>query len=156
MPKPWIVSTTMHAPPERVFEVMCDFEHAADRISAITKVEMHTDGPTRVGTRFTETRIMFGKEATETMEVTALEPGRGYTLEASSHGCKYVSHLRCEPAGEGTKVEFEMHATPLSFGAKVMCILMAPVMKGSVCKAMAKDFEDLRAVVEAPAESAEA
>lgn len=46
------------APRERVFDVCSSFEHAADRIAGIERVEMLTDGPMRVGTWFRETRIM--------------------------------------------------------------------------------------------------
>lgn len=149
MGKPWtITSDEINASPERVFEVMSDFEHAADHVSGITRVEMLTDGPVGVGTKFKETRVMFGKEATETMEVTAFDPGKGYTLEAESCGCRYVSHLRCVPKGSGTQVELEMHCTPLKFSAKVMSKLMAPMMKGAMCKAMRQDFDDLQAVAE--------
>lgn len=151
MGKPWTVSAEIAAPTECVFGVMSDFEHAADNISGITRVEMLTDGPVGVGTTFKETRVMFGKEATETMKVTAFEPNSGYTLEAESCGCRYVSHLRCVPNGQGTRVELEMHATPLKFGAKVVSTLMAPFMRGGVCKAMAQDFADLKRVAEASA-----
>ena len=147
--KPLVITKSINAKPQRVFELMSDFEHAGDYISAINKVEMHTEGPVGVGTRFTETRTMFGKEATETMEVSIFEPGQSYTLLAGSHGSRYTSIMRALPEGDGTRVEFEFHAEPHSFMAKTMSMLLGPLMKGAVAKAMGQDLEDLRVAAEA-------
>lgn len=64
------MSTTIQAPPERAFAAFADFPHAARSVSGIERIEMLTDGPVGAGTRFRETRIMFGREATEEMKVT--------------------------------------------------------------------------------------
>lgn len=146
--KPLVVSKTIAADPASVFEVMSDFEHAGERISAINKVEMHTEGPVGLGTRFTEWRTMFGKEASETMEVTAFEPGRSYVLSAESHGSKYTSIMRSLPEGHGTRVEFEFSAEPQTMMGRVMGALMGVVFKGSLCKAIEQDLVDLKAAVE--------
>ena len=63
------VSTVISASPERVFALFTDLAHAPDNIRAIKKLELLTPGPMCMGTRFRETRVMFGKEATEEMEV---------------------------------------------------------------------------------------
>lgn len=147
--KPITVSKTIAADPARVFEIMSDFEHAPERISAITKVEMHTEGPTRLGTRFTEWRTMFGKEASETMEVSAFEPGRSYTLAAESHGSRYTTTMRALPDNGGTRVECEFSAEPQTAIAKVMGVVMGPMLRNMCCKAFDQDFEDLRTVAEA-------
>ena len=77
------------APLDRVFEVFTDLPGTPGRISAITKLEVLTDGPIGVGTRWRETRVMFGREATETMEITAIDPPRSYSAAANSCGCHY-------------------------------------------------------------------
>ena len=92
----------INAPLEIVWEVMSDLENAADRIDAIVKLEILTEGPVGQGTRFKETRIMFKKEATETMEITAWDPPNSYTTEADGCGCHYTSVITCEADGDGT------------------------------------------------------
>src|SRR5438046_1974470 len=89
------------APPATVFDVFSDLDHAPGRVSGTQRVEKLTPGPVGVGTRFKETRVMFGKEATEEMTFTAFDPGRGYTLGAESCGCRYITDFRFEPDGAG-------------------------------------------------------
>ena len=91
---------------------------------------------------------MFGKEATETMEITDFQPGSSYTTEAASCGCRYKSTLDFLPAGKGTRVVFTMTSTPVAFFAKVMMPLMGVMMKGAMKKCMLADFQDLGSVAE--------
>ena len=142
---------TIQAPAEVVFAAASDFAGAAGRIGAIERVEMLTDGPVGVGTRFRETRRMRGREASETMEVTLFEPPRRYVLLAESHGCRYESGLSFTPAGtpEGSATTVAMHfaAEPLTLPAKILAFLCRPMMK-MVARACAKDLDDLARTVE--------
>jgi carbon monoxide dehydrogenase subunit G len=142
------IEKTVAADPKTVFAAASDFANAPKRITGITRVEMLTQGPVGVGTRFRETRRMFGKEATETMEVTAFEPGRSYVLACDSHGCRYRSEIRVEPAAGGSKLTMTFEAEPLTRMAKVLSFLMKPMVK-SVAKHVARDLDDLKAAVEA-------
>lgn len=141
------IERTVAADPKTVFAAASDFATAPKRITGIAKVEMLTQGPVGIGTRFRETRQMFGKQATETMEVTAFEPGRSYVLGCESHGCRYRSEIRVEPDGKGSKLSMDFAATPLTRMAKVMSFLMKPMVK-SVGKHIAKDLDDLKASLE--------
>jgi carbon monoxide dehydrogenase subunit G len=144
-----VCSEHINAPVEKVFAVASDVEHAPEVISTITKMEVLTDGPVGVGTRFRETRVMFGKEATEEMEFSVFDPPRSYTLVADSHGCHYVSTFRFTPEGAGTRVDFEFTGDAHSFGAKVMSAVMGPLMKGTMRKMLAKDLGELKRSIEA-------
>ena len=148
---PIIASKRLSAPLETVWEVMADFENAADRIQAIVKLEILTDGPVGLGTRFRETRIMFKKEATETMEITQWDPPNSYTTEADGCGCHYTTVINCESDGDGTKVTMSMSIVPLTTFGKIMGALMGWMMKGACTKAFAKDLDDLKTFVESPA-----
>ena len=55
-----------HLPLDDAFAFVSDFANAPKRIKSILRVNVLTPGPVGVGTRFTETRVMFGREATET------------------------------------------------------------------------------------------
>lgn len=147
------LTATIHvaAPLARVFEVFTDLPHAAERIPAITKIEMLTDGPFRVGTRWRETRVIMKKEATEEMWVTGCHPPRSYTVEAESHGTHYDTLFEFAPDGDGTRVTWTFKGTPLTFGAKVMSVIFAPLFKGMMRKCMRDDLEALRAVCEGKA-----
>ena len=142
------VSEQIDAPADVVFAMAGDFANAAERIRGIKKVEMLTEGPVGVGTKFRETRIMFGKEATETMEVLEFVPGRSYTLGASSCGCEYRTVVSVEPRGKGSEVTFDFSGTSRTLGAKVMMGLMGWMVKGACGKAIRQDLADLKAAVE--------
>lgn len=140
-------SRPVAAPPARVFEILADLRGGAKRITAITKLEVLTPGPIGKGTRFRETRVMFGREATEEMEITHFDPPRSYTTEARSHGCHYVCTLRCEPRGSGTELEMGFAAKPMTFGARIMGLLMKPFAK-KLMSACSKDLDDIAAAAE--------
>ncbi len=145
-----VVTERVNASPNTVFAIACDFPNAPGRISGIKKLEMLTQGPIGVGTKFRETRVMFGKEATETMEVVDFQPGRSYTLRANSCGCEYRTVVSVSPSSGGgtSEITFDFSGTPLSFGAKVMGALMGWMVKGACVKMVRRDLADLKAAAE--------
>jgi hypothetical protein len=144
-----IVCEQVSASPEALFAAASDFANAPSRISGIKKMEMLTQGPAGVGTKFRETRVMFGREATETMEVVAFEPGRSYTLRAMSCGCEYTTKVSVEPTGgNASEISFDFASVPQTFGAKVMGAAMGWMMKGACVKMVRRDLLDLKGAVE--------
>ena len=137
----------VRAPIQRVFAVATNLRDAPKTIPAITKLEVLTEGPVRLGTRFRETRKMFGREATEVMEVTAFDPPRAMSIGCENHGCRYRSDFRFEPRDGGTHVEMTFAAEPLSFMAKVMSVMMRPMMK-KIMAECAKDLDGIAAAAE--------
>ena len=141
------VKETINAPAEKVFAAATDLRGLAGRIRAIKRIEVLTEGPVRVGTKFKETRIMFGREATEQMEITALEAPRRWSTGAQSHGCRYDTEFTLAPAAGGTEITMRFQGEPLNLFTKIMGLLMAPMMK-SMAKLCQKDLADLKASVE--------
>ncbi len=141
------VEKIINAPQEIVFAKAANFENAAEVVSDIMKVEMLTEGTIGKGTRFKETRVFWGREATEVMEVVAFEPSSSYQLQANSHGARYLTTFNFVAEGDATKVNMLFEATPLSFFAKVMSIF-SKAMMNSVRKAVEKDLDDLKKACE--------
>jgi hypothetical protein len=142
-------SISINADRARVFEVFCDLANAAGNITAITKLEV-LEGPAQLnlGTRWRETRTMFGQEATEEMWVTGYEQDASYVAEAESRGTHYRSEYRFTAEGNGTRVDTTFEGTPLSVGARVVSIF-GVLFAGSAKKAMHQDLVDLKRVCEA-------
>lgn len=138
----------VNAPAKHIFGVMTDISNSPDNISGIKNVDMLSDGPIGVGTRWKETRVMFGKESTEEMWITEFVENERYMVEAESCGAKYKTLFKFDHVDNyTTDVSMEMNVTPVTFAAK----LMAPLsyfMKGVVVKAIKKDLEDASAVCE--------
>src|SRR5690554_3078723 len=133
------IQTRIAAPIEAVFALASDFAGAAGHIKGIKKVEMLTPGPVGVGTRFRETREMFGKDATEEMEVTAFDPPRSYTLGCHSCGAKYATTFRFEAEGDATQLVCDFEATPATWWAWLFKPL-AGLMMGAVKKCVQQDI----------------
>lgn len=136
-------------PIHEVWSTITDLEGSVDAISGITKIE-RLSGPDgfEVGTRWRETRKMFGKEATEDMEVTAIQPLRSYTVVADSHKVHYTSNFYVEPAAEGTLLSMTFDADPQGAFTKFMAMTVGRLMKGPTRKALQKDLDDIARVVE--------
>lgn len=146
------VETTIRAAPERVFAIATDLPNIAETVSGIESVEVLTEGPVGVGTRWRETRKMYGKTATEEMRVTGFEPPRSFVAEAESHGAHYTTEFRFEPEGLGTRLTLVFGARPLTLAAKVFSVV-GVLMAGTVRKALEQDMEDVKRAAEAEAKS---
>lgn len=141
------LETLIEAPADRVFQVLTEVERLPDRVSAITHIEMLTSGPLRVGSRFRETRRMFGREATEVMTVAEMEPPERLVLTASGHGTDYrVEHLLAAE-GARTRLSMAFSGVPRTFTAWLLAPLGA-LMKGSVKRQIAGDLAELKRFIE--------
>ncbi|MGW1322316.1 SRPBCC family protein [Streptomyces antibioticus] len=132
-----------------VWEALTDLRGMERVLSGVTKVEVLTDGAFGVGTRWRETRRMFGKDATEEMWVTVSVPPERYVVEAESHGSRYVSAWDLTPAGpSATTVRMTFSATPTGGLSGLLAKLMGGLGERAVRKAIAKDLADVAAAVE--------
>ena len=145
--KPLTLSKFVAAPVERTFDAFTDFEHAAENVRAIESLEILGGGPVAVGMRFRETRVMFKREATEEMEITALERPDRVAVGGESCGTRFLTEFRFTPEGGGTRVELEMRFEALTLFAKLMSPL-GGLMAKSAAKQMQADLDDLAAVAE--------
>ncbi len=141
------LSTQVDAPPAVVYARATDIANFAETVTGITRIEVLTPGPTAVGTRFRETRVMFGKEHSETLEVTSLDPDRSMVLGCMSCGALYRSEFRFEPHEGGTRATLEVSSKPVTFMARLM-VPVGLLMKKCMVSMMDKDLEDLKAAAE--------
>lgn len=141
------LSVRINATPETVFAVVSDVENAPDRIEWFEKVEMLTDGPVRVGTRWRETRRMNNKECIEEWEMTAIESPNHFTAYCDSQGYDVEWTMRVEPEGEGSRLTLQMTTTPRTLIGKILTpieLLLSSMMKSMV----QKDLESTKAYIE--------
>ncbi len=143
------VSTDVAAEPARVFALASDFPNLPGHVAGIIRVEMLTDGPVGVGTRFKETRKFGGRQATETMVVAEFDAPRSYVLKARSCGSIFRSRVRVEPAPGGARLSIETTAKADSLFAR----LLSPLV-GLMAKSMKKCLEDDLAQIKQAAEKA--
>jgi hypothetical protein len=113
-----VLAKEVNAPVERVYERLLDLESTATHLPNITRLEILTPGLVGEGTKFRETRVMFGKEATETMEITDVHPERSMTISATSCGSFFSTVFRLIPRGGGTLIEQVTSWRALTFMAR--------------------------------------
>lgn len=144
-----VVERRVAASQGRVWEVLTDLGGMDRMLSGVTKVEVLTEGGFGVGTRWRETRRMFGKDATEEMWVTVSEPPERYVVEAESHGSRYVSQWVLRADGpESTTILMTFSAESTGAVAGILARLMGPIGARAVRKAVAKDLDDIAGWVE--------
>ena len=139
------VFVEIRKPIEDVWKSIIDFKNCSKFIESIIKIEI-IDEPkdTLVGFKWKETRVMFGKEAIETMWITNYVDNEFYETRAESHGSIYKSRLSVERLGENTKLTMSFTAEAQTFFAKVFSTCMGFMIKGSMKKALVKDLNDIK------------
>ncbi|MEM7755792.1 MAG: SRPBCC family protein [Planctomycetota bacterium] len=146
------VDAVIDAPIQTVWSCAVDLDKWAETMQAITRVEKLTDGPVGVGTRFSETRVMFGREATEEMTISRFDAPTAMGFDAFSSGTKYYSEMRFEAMGHGqTRLTIEFNAEPQKLMAKVLGGLMSGLMRKHVEQALLGDLADMKAACEVEA-----
>jgi carbon monoxide dehydrogenase subunit G len=143
------VERDVAAPAERVWSIVTDLERTKDVIGAITALE-RTDAGTgfTVGTAWKETRVMFGREATESMAVTEVDEGHSYTVESLSRSVLYRSIMEVQPKGEGCRLAWQFGAEAQTTSAKLMSVV-GKLFERSTKKALLQDLDDIAAAAEA-------
>lgn len=152
------VSRDVLAPPEAVWAVLTDLDAAPDTMRGIVSVE-RVSGPEgyAVGTRWRETRRMFGKAETQELYVTEVDPPRSTTVEADHAGVHYTTRFVLTPKGTGTDLSFEFaaHHPDPTFLQRATWQVLGRV-GGEVTKRMCRqDLADIARAAEARSETEE-
>ncbi|KAA3652253.1 MAG: hypothetical protein DWP98_01540 [Bacteroidetes bacterium] len=136
-------------PKEEVWKAIIDFKNCSNYIESIVKLEI-IDEPkdTLIGFKWKETRVMFGKEATEIMWITDYADNEYYQTRAESHGSVYKSRLAVESEGEKTKLTMSFSGEAQTTFVKLISWCMGFLIKGSMKKALIKDLNDIKTYVE--------
>lgn len=161
-PEPmWSIEVSRHveAPAVVVWEVLTDLEGMARHLPDIIELErLSDDGPGTYqrGTRWRETRKMFGHEATEVMEVASVDPPRRTDIVAEQGGYRYDTGFGLTPAGngaepDGTDLVFWFSATrvdpaprgPKGLASKAAMTVMGPIALKATRKQMASELEHI-------------
>lgn len=134
---------------EAIWRAITDIEHSDQMISGIHKIEV-LENPEDgfIGFKWRETRIMFGKEATEVMWVTDAEENKSYRTRAESHGAIYISTFDIQEKGDSCMLRMGFESQAVSFFGKLMGGVFGGMMKKATEKDLLKDLEDIKLFVE--------
>jgi uncharacterized protein YndB with AHSA1/START domain len=133
-------------PPAAVYAFLADPSNLTRWQVDVQEVRDATGGALPAGATFTEVRTFMGKRVESTLEVTASEPEREFSLRSLSGPVRVVVRHLLEPTDIGTLVKLEGEADP----GKLFGLAGPLVRKAAEHRARA-DFERLKAALEARA-----
>lgn len=144
------LTQTTTASPEAVWAVLTNISGAADTLRGVSRVELLTDGPYAAGTRWRETRTMFGKEETQEMWVAESQPPWRTVVRAEDKGVAYVTVFEVAPAGEGSRITMHFDAEQASPGlvARLAWKALGPIGAKATARVMRGDLADIAAAAE--------
>jgi carbon monoxide dehydrogenase subunit G len=115
-------------PPQDVFDFITTPDNAPEVVPSVKAMVKMTEGPTRVGTRYRETRVMRGKEQHAELEVVAYDRATRYAVKNVTEGIETVYQYVIGPEADGTRVRLVCQVK--AGGAKkVMLPLVVAVLK---------------------------
>lgn len=125
--------------PTEVYAFLSDPENLPRWQSEVLEVRRESD------TRFREVRTFVGRRIESTLEVTAAEPGREFSLRSASGPVRFsVRHL-LEPAGEGRTL---LRVAGETEGAGGLFKLGGRLLRRAAERRFQEDFERLKAILE--------
>ena len=132
-----------------IWAVISNIAGATEHISGIEEIEvLEQPDEGLVGFKWKETRVLFGKTATEVMWVTEAVEDDHYITRAESHGCIYHCALRISEHGDGCLLTMSHHTQPIGLIAKIVGTPMGFLLRGMMRKVLHKDLVDIKTVVE--------
>ncbi|MSQ25991.1 MAG: hypothetical protein EXR49_06955 [Dehalococcoidia bacterium] len=140
-------STTINRPPETVAAFVTDTRNTTkwQQASGLLEMTCEPSGPFKLGSRLTEKRKMGGKTSTYVGEVIAFELNKTWTIRDSvNKPPKFQGVFTLAPVSGGTRYTFDF-----DFKLPLLMFPFTPLIKGSMAKAMRKDADALKSLVEA-------
>jgi uncharacterized membrane protein len=130
-------------PPQDVFAFLADIGNAPRWQRGVVSSHKVSEGPMRVGTRFTETMRVMGMKFDANCEVTVFEPPQRLTMVADGRLVRYEGGFTFDPAPVGTRL-----AVNAQIALKGFWRLLAPLMGGEIRKESQAELEDIKNVLE--------
>lgn len=140
-----VASRDVAAPAQRVWDVVTDIEGSPAVLSAVEGVERLDDGSAfGVGTRWRETRTMFGRRSTSEMEVTAVDEPRTYTVVAVDGATTYTSTITVDPLGADRCVlGMSFEARSRTTIGRLLTATVGRLFAGATRRSLQRDLDDL-------------
>jgi uncharacterized membrane protein len=134
--------------PEDVFAYLDDLSRHGEWQESIVSVRVDTEGPTRVGSRATETRRIGNREQTVSYEMTEHDPPRKFAFRGINGPIRPVGKGTIEPIGDGSssRLTLEFDLTGHGFGK-----LIVPMARKQAAKEIPKSHQKLKELLESGA-----
>ncbi|MFC9550459.1 SRPBCC family protein [Rhodococcus sp. NPDC056960] len=144
------VSRTIDAAASAVWYVLTDLDNAESVLSGVEKVERLDSTRYEVGTRWRETRVLFGKSSSEEMWVAEIDPEKRTVVKASSRGADYTTVFTLTPVGDSTTLTFHFSAEASGMGAfsRFLMKVFGSFALKATTKMIRQDLDDIATAAE--------
>lgn len=139
--------------PEKAWETIVAVERYPGVVGSYVSVEPITSDTRRVGTRWRQTRTVFGRRHAQVLEITEWDPPRAMTTTAVESGAIYTTRHRLDGGQDGTSIEVRFGVRSSNALATLFQRLLGARMLKSTESAMQRDLADLIVAMEAAATS---
>ena len=139
------VTRKIRAPVDQVFDTVAHIENFSKAVPHIVATEILGDVKSGPGTRFRETRVTYGREATTELEVTEYVKDEKVRIIADAGGTVWDSIFTTSAVGEDTELKLEMEALP----HKLLAKLTTPLIMSMIGKALEADMDAVKTYCEA-------
>ena len=132
-----------------VWDIISDIENCDEVISGIKKIKvLHQPEQGILGLKWEETREMFGKEAIETMWISAVDEPNWYETTAHNHGSIYTSKMAIVEHQQGCTLSMQFSSQATTMAARLMSIVSI-LFSVSLKKMISQDLLDIKRAAEA-------
>jgi uncharacterized membrane protein len=145
---PIVESVEIARSPQEVFAYLDQLERHGEWQSQIVDVKVDTEGPTRVGSRATETRRVPGGPRTFTYELTEHDPPRKASFRVLNGPVRPFGTISVEPLDGGSRSRVTLH---IDFTGHGVGKLLAPLAKRDARKRVPEDQARLKERLESGA-----
>lgn len=134
--------------PQEVFAYIDQLDRHGEWQDQIVDVKVETEGPTRVGTRATDTRKVPGGPRQFTYEITEHDPPRRASFKVLNGPVRPAGTISVEPVGDGSRSRVTLQ---IDFTGHGMGKLLLPLVRRDASKQVPKDQARLKERLESGA-----
>ncbi len=138
-----VVETVIHRPVAEVAAFVADPGNAPRWYANIHSVRWETEPPAAVGSRIAFVARFLGRTLSYTYEITGLEQDTHVEMRTSAGPFPMRTTYTWSPAAGGTRMTLRNDGAPRGFAG-----LAAPVVATAMRRAMTRDLEALRRLLE--------
>jgi uncharacterized protein YndB with AHSA1/START domain len=134
--------------PEDVFAYLDQLDRHKEWQGSVVRSRIETEGPTRVGTRAVDTRMVGGRERDVPYEITEREPPRKSSFRGVDGPIRPVGTVTVDPLDDGSRsrVTIELDLNGHGFG-----VLLAPLARRQARAQIPQDQAKLKEILESGA-----
>lgn len=135
------------AEPEAVFATVADIPDWPSVLTSVEAIEILTPGPLRPGTRFRETRTMFGRTSTQEMEIVEIEIPNRLRIASQNPDLLYELDHIIDAVEGGSRLMLVFRSKAISLAGEGLLPLASPFLEIRLRDELEQDLHEFASAV---------